>query len=81
MSQSQRSETCPVCGTPDVVVHLSGRKLRKARLRAGTSLRAMAKELGISAPYLVDIELDRRPLRAASPLAEKVRSVYPDGAV
>lgn len=41
----------------------------------------MAKELGISAPYLVDIELDRRPLRAASPLAEKVRSVYPDGAV
>lgn len=72
--------TCPVCGTPRVSIVLDGSRLRKARLEEGTGLCEMARRLGISAPYLVDIEFGRRAVRPASALAEKIRQAYPKGA-
>ena len=38
--------------------------VKQLRLRKKLSLRAMAKELGISAPYLSDIEWGRRKVSA-----------------
>ena len=35
-------------------------ELRLIRERTGTSLRAMARRMGLSAPYVSDVELDRR---------------------
>ena len=45
--------------------------LRRERERNGVTLRAMAKQLGISAAYLSDIELGRRNL--SSTMLEKLR--------
>lgn len=38
----------------------AGAALRRERVAAGIALRAMARQLGVSAPYLSDIELGRR---------------------
>lgn len=53
-------ETCTKCLGNGTVDRVSPASLRKARLTAGISLRTMALRIGISAPYLVDIELGRR---------------------
>jgi transcriptional regulator with XRE-family HTH domain len=37
-----------------------GRKLRTLREATGQSLRELAKEIGVSAPFLSDVELGRR---------------------
>jgi len=37
-----------------------GRKLRELRENAGISLREIAREVGVSAPFLSDVELGRR---------------------
>ena len=39
-----------------------GRALRACRKRTGLGLRAVAKTLGVSAPYLSDVELGRRTI-------------------
>jgi transcriptional regulator with XRE-family HTH domain len=48
-------------------------KLREERQRKRISLRDMAKKLGISAPYLSDVELGRRNISSA--LLEKLRKL------
>ena len=40
--------------------------LREARKKTGISMHAVARELGLSAPYLCDVELNRR-----APLSEE----------
>jgi transcriptional regulator with XRE-family HTH domain len=42
---------------------VNGAWLRATRLRAGLSQRAFARHLGLSAPYIGDIELNRRGCR------------------
>jgi transcriptional regulator with XRE-family HTH domain len=37
-----------------------GGEIRRLRIQAGTSLRAFALTVGVSAPHLSDVELDRR---------------------
>lgn len=37
-----------------------GKELRRAREERMTSLRSVARELGVTAPYVVDLELGRR---------------------
>jgi len=49
---------CPHCGSPQAVV--DGAWLRKVRESAGVTLREMGRRLGFSAPYLSDIEHNRR---------------------
>ena len=45
----------------EVIDHVStGAKMRRFRLRYGISLRALAKVLKVSAPYLSDLERGRR---------------------
>ena len=62
-----KDEPCSQCGAPRSVVN--GAWLRKQRERAGLSLREFAKRQGVSAPYVCDIEHNRRnclpPMRAA----------------
>jgi len=48
-----------------------GALIRETRLRAGIVQRALAHHLGVSQPYLADIELDRR----APPSDARVRAV------
>jgi len=59
---------CPTCGTPRTIIN--GRWLRHERQRAGLTLREMARRLGFSAPYICDVELNRRN---CSP---KIRAAY-----
>lgn len=47
---------------PPLSVSNPGSALRARRERSGVSLRALARAMGISAPYLVDLELGRRPV-------------------
>lgn len=49
-----------------------GEAVRRQRLAKGLGVRELARALGLSAPYISDIEYDRRttqaaPERAASP--------------
>lgn len=41
----------------------TGLLMRKARIKAGISVRGMAKKLNCSAPYVSDLELGRRNWR------------------
>jgi hypothetical protein len=52
------SEPCRSCGTPQSVIN--GAWLRARRKAAQLTLREMARRLGFSAPYICDIELNRR---------------------
>lgn len=49
---------CPRCGAPQSM--LNGAWLRKCRERAGLTLREFATRAGVSAPYICDIEKNRR---------------------
>ena len=62
------SSNCPTCGSEGVIV--SADWLRHARVRAGLTLREMARRLSFSAPYICDIEHGRR---ACTP---DIRSAY-----
>ena len=42
----------------------TGRRARQAREKAGLSLREIARRMGVSAPYLSDLERGRRPWNA-----------------
>jgi len=59
---------CPTCGTPKSIVN--GAWLRNERKKAGLSLREMARRLGVSAPFLCDVEFSRRNCSV------KVRQAY-----
>lgn len=59
---------CPTCGTPKSIIN--GAWLRNERKTAGLTLREMARRLGLSAPFICDVELNRRN---CSP---KVRAAY-----
>lgn len=51
-------DRCSACGQTKTVV--SPAWLRQTRALAGVTLREMARRLGLSAPYLSDVELGRR---------------------
>ncbi len=53
-----KSEPCTRCGSAQTVVN--GAWLREVRKLAGLSLREMSRRVGVSAPYLCDIERNRR---------------------
>lgn len=54
------SEPCDHCNATGMVERVNPKWLREMRQSAGISLRAMAKRLDISAPFLSDVELGRR---------------------
>lgn len=49
---------CPCCGAKQVVVN--GAWLQWKRLRAGLTQREFGKRVGVSSPYLSDLESNRR---------------------
>lgn len=49
---------CPTCGTARTMPN--GEWLRYVRQRANVTLREMARRTGFTAPYLCDIEYNRR---------------------
>lgn len=51
-------EPCPTCHRERRVV--DGGWLRQQRERSGVSLRELARRIGVSPPYLSDVELNRR---------------------
>lgn len=53
-----RPQPCPTCGSERAVV--DGHWLRRQRQRAGLTLREVSRRLGFSAPYISDVELNRR---------------------
>lgn len=57
-------QTCPSCeGSGKVLSSAAyGPDLRRRREAAGLSLAALGAKVGVSAQYLCDIELQRRPL-------------------
>ncbi len=66
--QKFKAEPCSSCGSPLSVVN--GAWLRLEREMAGLTLREMARRLEFSAPYICDVEHNRR---ACSP---KIRAAY-----
>lgn len=50
--------TCPRCGGTGTVASPSA--MRKLREDAGVTLRQLAKQMNVSAPYLSDLELGHR---------------------
>lgn len=61
-------EPCPTCGSPRSCVN--GLWLRRVRKEAGLTLREMARRLDLSAPFLCDVERNRRNV------SPKVRKAY-----
>ncbi len=57
--------------------------MRSARKAAGLSLRALARQLGVSATFLSDIELDRIAFPPAryKDLPEPIRKAFIDAAL
>ena len=51
---------CKACRGTGHVLRYRGEDLRAARLRAGFSLRAFARNAGTSAAFICDVELNRR---------------------
>jgi transcriptional regulator with XRE-family HTH domain len=58
MTKKYRDEPCVSCGAPRGVVN--GDWLRERRKGAGLTLREMARRLEFSAPYICDVERNRR---------------------
>jgi transcriptional regulator with XRE-family HTH domain len=67
-TETHKTLPCPRCGTPDQVIAPDW--LRRQRERAGISLRALAKTVGMSAAYLSQIE------RGYKPCTRKLAAVY-----
>lgn len=62
MSLPKGAKYCPRCGgtgtVPDPAYH--GEQARQRRIKAGVTLRQIAKRMGLSVGYLSDLELGRR---------------------
>lgn len=63
-------------GEPSLRLTL-GQTIHELRERKGLSLRALAKLVGVSAPFLCDVEKDRRKVRSLDALA-KALDVSPE---
>lgn len=63
-----KAGACKSCGTPNSVIN--GAWLSAERKAAGITLREMSRRLGFSAPYLCDVEWDRRNC------TPKIRAAY-----
>lgn len=55
---------CPKCGGKGKLAIVNGEFLREHRQHQGISLREIARRMGLSAAYLSDVELGRRPATA-----------------
>ncbi len=64
----QYDRECPTCGSP--TAELNGKYLKWLRTQAGLTLKDMGGDLGLSIPYLSDIENNRRKA------TEKVQTGY-----
>jgi predicted transcriptional regulator len=58
-----RKEPCPTCGHPRK--RWNGAYLRSVREASDKSLRALARDAGLSASFVSDVELNRRNLNVA----------------
>lgn len=63
LTRRTREEPCPRCGSPEQVIN--GLWLRSKRIKAGITLREFARRLDLSAPYISDIETNRRTVTPA----------------
>ena len=58
MPSKVRRAKCPCCD--GIIYRVNGAWLRVKRQQAGLSVRAFARQLDLSAPYISDIELNQR---------------------
>lgn len=56
----ETTKQCPKCLGSGEVRSVDHKALRLVRFKCGVSLRTMAKRIGVTPPYLSDIELGRR---------------------
>jgi len=56
-----RQEPCPRCGGSGTLAFIEGKALRIQRMRMRVSLRGLGAAMGVTASYLCDLELNRRP--------------------
>lgn len=75
MKEFEASIPCEHCAAKGYVSRMNPKWLRARRLKAGLSLRELARLLNVTASYLCDIELGRRPLRLEHRIASKYRKL------
>lgn len=56
---------CPTCTGRGAVNIADPAAMRRARLKRGLSVRGLAKRIKLSAPFLSDVELGKRPCTEA----------------
>lgn len=54
------SKTCVQCDGRGIILQLNPLYIRSKRIKAGISMRQMARDLGFSAPFLSDVEHGKR---------------------
>lgn len=78
-SSNNLHQSCPSCDGAGTVPHPVnyGADLRRRRQEKGLSLAALAEKVEISAQYLCDLELGRRPMfhPAAKDLIKRLEAV------
>lgn len=62
MSIPRESRPCDHCDGSGSITRIDGAKVREIRERAGYGLRQMAREVGVGASYLSDMELGKREM-------------------
>ncbi len=66
----EREEHCPACNGRGSHRVLDGGELRALRLEIGMEAKALAEKVGISAPYLCNLEFRKKKLNL--PLADQL---------
>lgn len=61
-------ELCDHCNTE----LMDGANIRKVRKAHGITMRRMAADLGVSVPYISDVELNRRPVFVSRAVGAKI---------
>lgn len=67
MSTEHRFVPCPKCAGTGRLINavVVGKQMREKRRQYGVSLREVARRMGLSAPYVSDLELGRRNFKLA----------------
>lgn len=64
------TEPCEYCSGTGKRTVVSHGWLKSVRRKAGLSLRQMGERIGVSAPYLCDVEHGHRPIRLEGKVAQ-----------
>lgn len=67
--EALRPKRCSSCGGTGLHRFVDPQWLRARRKAAGRSLRDLGRQLGLSAPYLSDVELGRRSITTEHKIA------------